>query len=178
MENKDSKCLLNIRVVSILVYIYPMNKWLIIGSIIMFSSCSDTPRVDTAAVKQEMKARKIAYVTKGEMSIEAEEIGLDILAAYKSKQIDKDSLERLEGISLKSISEANLSEATALENQIFEAYNYSFQETGELPGNNIQYDKDLGVYYISSPDQIGDSSFVMWSVSVSDKAIIIRRGAQ
>lgn len=154
-----------------------MNKWLIIGAFLLFSSCSDTPRVDTAAVKQEMKARKIAYVTKGEMSIEAEEIGLEILEGYKSNQIDDDSLSKLEGISLKRIFETNLSDATALESQIFEAYNYSFKETGELPGNNIQYDKNLGVYYISSPNQVGDTSFVMWSVSISDKAIIIRRSA-
>lgn len=155
-----------------------MNKWLLIGSVLLFSSCSDTPRVDTESVRQEMKSRKIAYVTKGEMSIEAEEIGLEIIAAYKAKKINDDSLSKLEGITLKGITETNLSKATDIESQVFEAYNYSFQETGDLPGTNIQYDKELGVYYISSPDQVNDSSFVMWSASVSDKAIIRRRSAE
>ena len=156
-----------------------MKKVVFIGLVsFIFCACSETPRVDTVAVRQEMQARKIAYVPKGDMSTEAEDLGLNLIYQFKSGTIKLDSIEKMEGISLMNYTEETISKASEVESQIFEAYKYSFEENGSLPMNNIQYDKKEGLYYISTPEINADSVFSMWSISISDRAVILNRSVE
>ena len=84
----------------------------------------------------------------------------------------QDSVNNIRDVELLSLASGDLQKMEAVETQIFEAYKYSYENDGVLAGENIQYDKATGTYYVTFPE-LRDSVFTMWSLRLSEKALIL-----
>lgn len=134
-------------------------------------SC-DTTRVDTADVQEEIRSRKIHRVSKGELTLEAEQVASRIITLLNEDPVKFDSVQSLEGVSVAYYSNNNLPEEN-MEQQLFEAYTSTLEE-GELPRINVQFLGEESVYLVTN--MVSDSiSSKMWAVRLDEKAVVLRK---
>lgn len=150
------------------LYLDSMKKSLVlIGFALFFTSCWDTPTLDTEAIRREMQTRKIQHVKKGDLVVAAEEYAKKIIASGKF-----DSLNAIEGISITVFDSVSIRSASEVESQLFEAYTYSIAQ-GTTPGSNIQFNDEKAEYLITDIKK-DSTGLKMYAVRILEKVVVLR----
>lgn len=120
---------------------------LILVSTFTFSSCEDK-KVNTAALKDELNARKIKKVKSGEIIAFAENKGKALLEELENMNAtERDSLVLASHCLLKIATLDSIAHLTAMEKAVFEAYEYSFNEGSILPDNVQSFENDSRIMF-------------------------------
>ncbi len=116
-------------------------------SLVALLAC-EMEKADTSKIKDELEARKIKRVKKGELMAYAESRGKELIEIIKVTH--PDSLESIlndNNVTYKTYNSDSLGELSEIERSIVEAYQYSSEQGDPLPDNLQSIDNESRIIF-------------------------------
>jgi len=152
-----------------------LNQALSIALLFILVSCEDR-KIDTKAVKEEMKAREIKVIPEAKILEKGMELGNELSSDFVyDESLNKAIMVTKEDVSIESVSYFTLFGADnsliGKEKMLFEAYLYN-SEKGITSEPNVQSLSSIKSLLYTKPMVSGGKTIGMWSIIFLHKEVV------